>query len=253
MRKEEVIRSIIVRLYEHVGSYPYKFFMHANDPVIYDVDVDVDGAFAIYDVPPDYRHSKLVDVGLKELERLDIVVAYGEYPNEATLLASPPDNEWYWTRVRWQIESVDMQGLIKLGESYGLLLKNGRLVEPDELKPEFQYPLVISEKSYVSAKGCLYFGKEIQIYGQKKDLSKKQNDTQQTRALRLLFKDVKSISEGVGFRQILSVAERDMDAKKLKNVKMALSEINQKVTTVVKKKNLIEWDDRKCWINKIYL
>ena len=106
----------------------------------------------------------------------------------------------------------------------------------------------ITRESYNPATGIMRFcGQEIHFT--KKNTKK---ETQQSKALRELFKTVKSFSEGTDLYKIFSVKVDISDPKIYKKARSTLDEINRIVYRATTIRKLIDWDRKKYFINKIH-
>lgn len=109
--------------------------------------------------------------------------------------------------------------------------------------------------SYDAANGVLTFdGRRIAII--KQSSRKGKNETQEARLMRLVFKDVNSMRNGVAMKRILSVRLAEIDSKKRKLIKNYVAEINKKINEALEedqKLELIIYNQNAVMINSLYL
>jgi len=79
------------------------------------------------------------------------------------------------------------------------------------------------------------------------------SEFKQCRLMRLLFKSVKSMKEGVKYTSFLTVSESKLDSKMKSQVKNIVDEINRKVSDATDIDKLIKMKNNKVFINNSYL
>lgn len=112
----------------------------------------------------------------------------------------------------------------------------------------------ITTRSYDIALGKLFFAnKMIEIIRQESRRGKAVGETGQGRAMRLLFKDVNTLKNGVDLHRVTSVRKDKFDSKKRKLAINHLTEINRKVHEETGVEKLINFSQTKYYIDKSYL
>lgn len=121
-------------------------------------------------------------------------------------------------------------------------------------KPLFDGPTSITIRSYDVNTGTLFFGgQKILIIRQQSKRGKAVTETAQGRIMRMLFKDVNTIRNGVFLHPLISVSKPKFDAHKRKKVVNHIAEINHKIEVETGVPKLIIYDRAKCYIDKSYL
>lgn len=112
----------------------------------------------------------------------------------------------------------------------------------------------ITLRSYDTDKGKLYIGdKEVDIIRQDSRRGKPVGETAQGRAMRLLFKDVNTLHNGVEIHKIISVNKAKFDSKLRKRATNHLDEINRKIKKETGIPKLINYSQVKYYVDKSYL
>jgi hypothetical protein len=114
----------------------------------------------------------------------------------------------------------------------------------------------LEPRSYDAASGLLVVGSiRVEIIAQKRQKGKLK-ESREAQLMRLLFKDVNSMKDGVALSRVTSVKGSIINAANRKKVKNYITQINKKVAVSVGDKTvppLIKSNKHAAWINDSYL
>lgn len=116
-------------------------------------------------------------------------------------------------------------------------------------------PLVLQPQNYHPKSGIVIVPgyEKIMITKRGKPLKRNSKEHTQCRIMRLVFKNVNTMENGVSYSLILSVNSTKIDDKYKARIKNHIDEINRKLTDVLGYKKIIKKKNNKVFVNKSYL
>jgi len=134
------------------------------------------------------------------------------------------------------------------------LVRNPRIVS-NKTERTVSNSLVLQPQNYYPKDGTVIVPGYEKIMITKRGKTRKENgkENMQCRMMRMVFKNVNTMENGVSYSLILSVNSSKIDDKYKARMKNHIDEINRKLTDILGYKKIIKKKNNKVFVNKSYL